>query len=210
VPLTQPIVPGGVYELSFSIRHAQNSRFAIDQIGMALHDGARVAGDSIYAGRLQLQAQLSTPPDFIIDFQVSWTTFFVSFTAEFPATHLTFGRFVKPSDLSITEVISDPLPSTLRRAIYYIDDVSVEVISLPLNIEEEQKNDPFRVFIGDGGQLQVYSATNSRIQLFTLNGSLLSEFEISAGLSKYALPSDFKGLLLVKHPEFGAKKILVP
>ncbi len=204
--LSEPLIPGAIYSASFKIKLAENSRFAIDQIGMSLHVGNRVADDSIYAGRLDLPPTLLTPVGNLITNTASWATIEAEFTASNAADHITIGRFAKAEELSIFERIEQVLPVNLRRAIYFIDEVSVELISIPISIEERTASSLKIVSLGEK-RFNIYSSSAMPIQVLNLHGSVVSQFQLDAGQNSITLNGLSSGLYILKASSGEAYKL---
>lgn len=198
-PLSDALIPGATYKASFKIRRASFCRYAIDQLGMAVHEGPIVADDSIYSNRLELNPVLLTPPNQVVSNSADWQLFESEFIPSAPVDHITIGRFEKPVNLEIEEMTTEIISMVLRRAVYYFDEISIELISIPSNIvlaEEpnleviysigcllitspERGSSPFSIYDAYGKLVHrgLINAHSERIDLQLLPGAYFVESE---------------------------------
>ena len=116
--LTEPMVAGKVYNISFKVSLAENSGRAASCIG-ALLTPAKVEQKS--------NTFLSQKPQFIshrvIKDSLNWVTMYGAYIAEGGEKFLTIGCF-KDEYFQLEKVVS-PMENDSRKAYYYVSDVSV-------------------------------------------------------------------------------------
>lgn len=127
VPLSTPMKPGESYQLSFKAAHLPKS-LAIDKLGMALVEG------KINEGTDKL---LDLPPamiayDLLELPDEEWHNVSETFEADKAYTHLIIGNFF-PDSLTTT---FSSCEDYLNYAYYYIDQVKVTPLSVPINLLE--------------------------------------------------------------------------
>jgi hypothetical protein len=115
--LSSPLVAGMTYDISFYVSLADESNWAIDQIGAYLSVGA--VGPVPILGPLSLVPQITNSPGNHITNKNLWTLVTGSYTALGGEDHIVIGNF----DAGTTVV---PVSGgTINDAYYFIDDISV-------------------------------------------------------------------------------------
>ncbi|MCB0762675.1 MAG: hypothetical protein KDC12_14195 [Flavobacteriales bacterium] len=182
-PLEEPLIPGATYHASLWIRHGDNTRFACDNLGMAVHVGPVAFGDSIWAGNLELNPVLQSAPGVPFTTDSAWVEFSGNFEAQSAADYLTIGRWGKVINLTVEETTTEVLPVTLSRAVYYIDNVSIILVSEPVSVPDATLSG-FTAYVAGNhlhfrnawGPLEIYSITGSHIATYATgmkSGSLM-------------------------------------
>ncbi len=122
--LTETLVPGQTYCVSFNVHLSTLSGKAIDQLG------AYFSTDSI---GLNTQAPLFLTPDVsndagnIIDDSQGWVTISGTYTPTTPVAFVTIGNFYDDATTQSADM-PNPAPSIALFAYYYIDDISVSPV----------------------------------------------------------------------------------
>jgi len=141
VPLIQPLLAGHKYHVSFYISLVDKSRYAIKEIGalfstMEINTGM---GDPLlFVPHVEFS-------DSIITDTVGWTNIQGSFIAHGDERYLIIGNFHSPQNTTIAEV--NDINNNV--SYYYLDDVSVTEISVPLEMPTafspnvDNKNDTY-------------------------------------------------------------------
>lgn len=127
VPLSTPMKPGESYLLSFKAAHLPKS-LSIDKLGMALSEGKINEADD----------KLLDLPPAMIGYDLlelpdqTWHTVSETFEADKAYTHLIIGNFFPDS---LTNTYSS-CEDYLNYAYYYIDQVKVTPLTVPINLLE--------------------------------------------------------------------------
>lgn len=148
-PLIAPLLPGNVYEVSFWIKKSRYSRYACNNIGALLSNGALIQSGSNALGIIPSAYSAQ-----VISDSVNWQFVSNMYVASGGEDHITIGNF--NDDISTTVIDMGFLGSSCNfvnnSAYYYIDDVSVI---------------PFVETIGWSGDTILCRGQNTTIQAFS-------------------------------------------
>ncbi|HNQ12642.1 MAG TPA: gliding motility-associated C-terminal domain-containing protein [Bacteroidia bacterium] len=121
-PLTSPLLPGNVYEVSFWVKKARYSRYACNKIGAALSNGSL-----IQAGSNALGIVPSVETNQVITDSINWQFISNMYVALGGEDHITIGNFRNDVNTSLLDLgLQGSSCSDMNSsAYYYIDDVSI-------------------------------------------------------------------------------------
>ena len=123
--LTAPLIANHVYQVSFYVNLADNSQWAVDEIGAYLSTGS--VGPIPLAPVLNVIPQIKNPTGFVITDKNNWTLISGSYTALGGEDHIVIGNF---SDNNSTTTIMG-LGGLYPTSYYWIEDVEVCEIYAP-------------------------------------------------------------------------------
>lgn len=173
VMLSEPMIPGEAYRLSFHYRWADDVKFAIDQLGMALTVGELTEGEISDPNPLDVDPQVVTPIG-VVNNSAQWQFHLETIVAEEAYDHLTIGRFADFTELTIEQMTTEILPAAKRRAIYFIDEINIVPVGL-VGLHDAGRLDlellPQGIRLGENGDLAIYD----------LSGKLISQESGRAG-----------------------------
>jgi hypothetical protein len=118
-PLSQSLVPGQTYQVSFYVSLADNCQLAIDKIGAFLSAGP--AGPVNTGYNLPFTPQISNPVNSFITNKTGWTLITGQYVAAGGESYLVIGNFFDDASTPTLAGQGGSLPFSY----YYIDDVSV-------------------------------------------------------------------------------------
>lgn len=132
VELSEPMVPGNSYEISFWITSGESGighYYKCDGIGILL---TTEAPDQEGTGYIDAEPQAKIEGEF---FSNEWEEFTFEVEADLAYTHMTLGNFVSDEEISVSVAVEGPLP--FAGAYYFVDDFSVELSEVNSLIDEE-------------------------------------------------------------------------
>lgn len=129
VRLTQPLVSGETYHVSFYVSMAEQIRYAADALGIYFSTSEIRCYSGFSGPVLTHIPQVVQPTGAFLTDSVGWTAISGAYTAIGGEEYIVIGYF-KPWNVSTLQDIGN---GGLTRCYYYIDDVSVERIE-PLSI----------------------------------------------------------------------------
>ncbi len=158
-PLSEALLPGATYHFSMHYRWAENSKFAIDQLGMALTIGELTEGEEIDSSPLEIQPIITTLAGQVNDVP-EWRELSGEFVADQPYDHITIGRFASTDDLEIQLMTTEVVSLNLRRAIYFMDNIILTFQDVVQSIGDHERDSwrvlPDGVDIQESGTLEIY------------------------------------------------------
>jgi OOP family OmpA-OmpF porin len=137
--LSEPLVVGSNYKISFQVSFADNSDMALKDVQILFSDSEiaswgtfQISGKRIRNKKTKLfQIELSNG-DYLND-KENWMELSEEFTATEAATHLTIGNFKSNKE---TDIKKQRFIPRIRKAYYYIDHVQLIRIDQPKEIEK--------------------------------------------------------------------------
>ncbi len=137
--LQTPLVPGQDYMVTFMVSFAENSKYALKNIGLYFsNNGLEVPYNSTAAANLVPQIKY---PQFITN-STGWTEITGIYHAELAYRYLTIGRFLN-NDSNDSDFLLVNNSASNAGALYYVDMVSVT--SIPLSTKENRISE-FRIY----------------------------------------------------------------
>ncbi len=128
--LTQTLVAGREYSLTFFVSLAENSLWASDSIGAFFSVGPVGSLNDIF--NLSFTPQIQSTTGVFLDDTVNWTAISGSFIASGGEDHITIGNFKDNSNTGIS-LNGGNFPTELADASYlYIDNVSLIASPVPI------------------------------------------------------------------------------
>ena len=118
--LTQPLISGKPYCLTFYVCLAEESQYAVNGIGAYLDDG-KIDTATNTCGLPQIQYNPQVFGDSVVNDTIHWTKIQGEFIANGSEQFITIGNFFKKADI---RNVSLPYCSN-EISYYYIDDVSI-------------------------------------------------------------------------------------
>jgi hypothetical protein len=136
VPLTECLVGGVDYEVSFYASLADKFMYAISSLGAHLSDNALLSSGSAW---LEAVPQIVNPSGVILNDKESWTRISGVYNSrDGGECFITIGNFIVDTESNLTFVDSGATPAH-NKSYYYIDDVSVIALdSIPSGVDEEE------------------------------------------------------------------------
>ncbi len=129
VKLTQPLISGEVYQVSFYVSMAEQVRYAADALGIYFSTSEIRCYSGFSGPVLTHVPQVVQAAGLFLTDSVGWTAISGTYTALGGEEYIVIGYF-KPWNVSALQDIGN---GGLTRCYYYIDDVTVEKIE-PLSI----------------------------------------------------------------------------
>lgn len=129
VRLTQPLVSGEVYHVSFYVSMAEQVRYAADKLGIYFSTSEIRCYSGFSGPVLTHVPQVTQPAGLFLTDSVGWTAISGTYTALGGEEYIVIGYF-NPWNVAALQDIGN---GGTTRCYYYIDDVSVEKIE-PLSI----------------------------------------------------------------------------
>jgi len=135
--LTECLVGGIDYEVSFHASLADKFMYAISSLGAYLSDTAFISSESPW---LEAVPQVVNPAEVILNDKEGWTRISGVYNSrDGGECFITIGNFNTDEESSLTFVDSGATPA-YNKSYYYIDDVSVVALdSIPDNIAEQEQ-----------------------------------------------------------------------
>lgn len=168
VQLTNPLIGGQLYEVSFKISLADNSTYAVNKIGVAITQ-------TPIEGNGNLEHIPVSPQVFsseIISDKVNWTEISGIFQATGGELYLTVGNFFSDQEITI-----DVVQSGQPFCYYYIDSFNLIGKTLSIDVPEFQLIKIFPNPTEDQINIIIpFKYESKRIQIFSLTG-LVKEYE---------------------------------
>ncbi|MBK6884355.1 MAG: hypothetical protein IPH05_15725 [Flavobacteriales bacterium] len=168
VRLTQPMVAGGLYEVSLFYSRAEGYRYAIDHLGVYF------GPDSVFATHpvvleLEPQVNLRDPLETYLTEGDAWVQLADTFVATGGEQWMIIGTFERSDEVN---GVSTNQQTTYGVAYYYMDDIAVRQLELPNGLPE------LTVWYVGAGLLGLHwdvARSVDRLRLFEVSGRLLME-----------------------------------
>lgn len=127
--LFAPLVPGTAYCMKMYVSLAENSDYAIDEVGMYCSVNALDANGSIYQ-----TPQVFNPENVILFDSIGWREISGSFVADSAYQYLSVGNFNwYASGTPNTLLVGSPSPGGM--AYYYVDNISISPLSAQVSAD---------------------------------------------------------------------------
>jgi hypothetical protein len=121
VQLTSPLTAGIAYRIEMYVSPSENAGVAIDAIGIYISNG-RISNSDIL---LPFVPQISNPINIIISDTLGWTLVSGLYIAAGGENYITIGNFSNDNSTNILNFN----PSGKHRGYYFVDDVSISVVT---------------------------------------------------------------------------------
>lgn len=165
VQLIEPLVNNHAYRISWWTSLAGNSKYRVNSLGAALTISPLDDQFELYAFDVIPQVEIT---DFFGSAS-EWQQVIDTISAEGGEQYLTIGCFKHDDELGLEQISTD---QTLGERSYYVIDM-VEVVAIPVNVNEKEVNPPIISF--DGSQITIAQTSNEfyNLKLFDVTGKLM-------------------------------------
>lgn len=204
IQLTNPLIPGQIYYVSFYVSLADTMQYAIENIGVLFTDTLFDPFPAPSYNWVTAIPQIENAPGNMLNNKINWVVVSDSFVANGGEKFMTIGNF-KDEAQTVKQYFGGTDPSTLG-AYYFIDQVYVG-LSPSVNIENHKKettdvklypNPPngnltleYNLQENESGELIIYSLAGIAVKSAYLNSGLkalnIDAYDLQSGMYLYEL-----------------------